>query len=161
MILNAISRLSLATGLQFIDDGPTTEAPTFQRAEYQPERYGDRWAPVLIAWVTTEENPDFAASVEGESGSVIVSQNNGPRIYVTGIVELDSSKLSTMLLVPGGASNVYAIILHELGHLVGLAHVADVNQLMFPESGHGVTDFNTGDLAGAAILGRGACVPGL
>ena len=52
-----------------------------------------------------------------------------------------------------------AIVLHELGHLVGLAHVANPTQLMLPEASPGVVDFAAGDLTGLAQLGAGACVP--
>ena len=161
IIMDAISRVSQATGLQFIYDGATSETPSTQRDIFQPERYGDHWVPVLFAWENVTENADFAANVEGQSGSAYVSRGNGPRVYVTGIVELNSEKLSNLLLAQDGIRLVRAVILHELGHLVGLAHVADQTQLMFPESSYVVTDFQSGDLTGAAILGRGACVPGL
>jgi len=161
IISEAITRVSQATGLQFIYDGPTFETPTFQRASFQPGRYGNRWAPVLIAWLTSGENPDFVSHIEGESGSVAMSRTDGPKTYVTGIVELDSFKLTQSLQAPGGIEQTRAVVMHELGHVIGLAHVADANQLMYPESGHGITDFAAGDLTGAAMLGRGACAPGL
>jgi len=157
----AISRVSQATGLKFIYDGATTEAPSFRRDEYQPGRYGDHWVPVLISWATIAENPDFVTNVDGESGSAAVSKNGGPKIFVTGNVELDSSKLTTMLLMPDGNQMVFTVVLHELGHLIGLAHVTDPSQLMYPETGHGITDFAVGDLTGAAILGKGVCAPDL
>ena len=53
-----------------------------------------------------------------------------------------------------------AIILHELGHLIGLDHVDDNDQLMYPRAGD-VLDFADGDLTGLSVLGAGACVPGL
>ncbi|WP_432519770.1 hypothetical protein [Kineococcus sp. SYSU DK006] len=45
LMQQAIARVSAATGLRFIDDGATTEAPSPQRRPYQSERYGERWAP--------------------------------------------------------------------------------------------------------------------
>lgn len=161
IIMDAVLQVTQATGLQFINDGATTETPSLKRASYQPGSYGDRWAPVLIAWATTAENPVFATDVDGEGGSTYVSEDNGPRIYVTGIVELDSAQLTKMLQFPDGYEKVRAVVLHELGHLVGLGHVNDANQLMFPEGGLGVTDFAPGDLTGLAMLGRGACAPNL
>ena len=50
-------------------------------------------------------------------------------------------------------------MLHELGHLVGLDHVTAANQLMYPQTRPGVTDFGAGDLTGLAALGRGTCLP--
>lgn len=161
IIIEAVSRVSQATGLQFINDGATSEVPSTQREIYQPDRYGDHWAPVLFAWESIAENADFAASVEGQSGSVAVSRGSGPRVFVTGMIELNAKKLSDLLLTQDGIRLVHAVVLHELGHLVGLAHVADQTQLMFPESSYAVTDFQTGDLTGAAILGRGVCTSGL
>lgn len=63
----AISITSQATGLAFIDDGAIREAPSPDRSSYQPARYGTRWAPVLIAWATPREIPQFAGRVAGEA----------------------------------------------------------------------------------------------
>ncbi|WP_422677956.1 matrixin family metalloprotease [Blastococcus brunescens] len=48
-------------------------------------------------------------------------------------------------------------MLHEIGHLVGLDHVSDRTQLMYPSAGH-TLDFASGDLAGLAALGDGECM---
>ena len=50
LLMHAIDRISTATGLQFVNDGPTSERASATRRAFQPERYGDKWAPVLIAW---------------------------------------------------------------------------------------------------------------
>jgi hypothetical protein len=39
----------VATGFKFVFDGMTDEAPNKERKAYQPDRYKDRCAPVLIA----------------------------------------------------------------------------------------------------------------
>lgn len=161
IVTDAISRVSHATGLRFVSDGETSEAPSRQRPSYQPQRYGDRWAPVLISWVTAKENPDFAADVTGQGGSSAVGFPNRPNAYVTGAVALDSGKLTSILLRPHGQEIVRGVVLHELGHLVGLDHVTAENQLMYPQSQPGVTDFGAGDLTGLAALGRGTCLPDL
>src|SRR4029453_12793512 len=57
---SALERLSTVPGLQFVDDGISDEPPTIDRPIFQPDRYGDRWAPVLIAWETEEQNPALA-----------------------------------------------------------------------------------------------------
>jgi hypothetical protein len=70
---------------------------------------------VLIAWVTPEENPDFATDVAGEAGSARVAFPGRPTVYVTGQVELDAAKLSSMLAQPDGQGQSRAVIQHELG----------------------------------------------
>ena len=50
---------------------------------------------------------------------------------------------------------------HELAHVVGLNHVDDAAELMYPEGIPGVVAFGPGDLTGLARLGRGQCFPGL
>jgi len=52
------------------------------------------------------------------------------------------------------------VLRHELGHVVGLDHVGDRDQMMHPSSSDVLT-FQEGDLAGLAQLGEGACAPGL
>lgn len=59
LIAAAVAKAGAATGLRFIDDGPITESASGQRAAYQPDRYGDRWAPVLFVWESANEQPDF------------------------------------------------------------------------------------------------------
>ena len=50
--------------------------------------------------------------------------------------------------------------MHERGHLVGVNHVTDTKQLMYPEAGH-VQTYGPGDLRGLAIEGSGSCHPEL
>jgi Matrixin len=161
LITSAIARVSQLTGLRFVYDGTTGEPPAKNRALYQPDRYGKRWAPVLISWDTTAEDPTLAAEVAGEAGSARVGFPGRPAVYVTGSVALDAAQFAQLLIRPGGTAAARAIVLHELGHLVGLAHVADPTQLMFPEASPGVVDFAAGDLTGLAQLGAGACIPEL
>jgi predicted Zn-dependent protease len=79
---------------------------------------------------------------------------------VTGGVELDAAQFAELLSRDDGAAVARAIVLHELGHALGLAHVSDPAQLMYPTQS-GVWDFAAGDLAGLAQLSSGACAPEL
>lgn len=155
----AIAKVSAATGLTFVDDGPTDEAPRGQREPYQPEQYGDRWAPVLIAWATPNEVPDFGIDIAGEAGATRIATPSGDSTYISGVVYLEPTKY-TEIMTRSGQAVADSVILHELGHLVGLAHVNDAAQIMWPRgNASGLTEYQSGDAAGLRALGRGSCQP--
>jgi hypothetical protein len=139
-------------------DGRTDEQPGRDRPLRDPQRYGRGWSPVLVAWTTPEQVPGLAGRVAGLGGSSrVVDDLSGRSTYVTGTVSLDAPALAATLARPGGAALVRAVVLHELGHVVGLAHVDDARELMYRDN-VGQTSFGSGDLAGLAALGRGRCV---
>lgn len=165
LIQEAVAAVSGATGLVFISDGATTEAPAASHVSFQKARYGDRWAPVLIAWETSAEeprftNPEYGTTVLGLGGSEAVSLGDTPFTYVSGQLELNGPAIGRMIGRDGAAA-ARAVIEHELGHVVGLDHVNDPTQLMNPSEVHGVATYAAGDLTGLSILGQGQCVPGL
>ncbi|MFP3463101.1 matrixin family metalloprotease [Arthrobacter globiformis] len=152
----AIREISRVTGIQFVDDGATDEQPSDQRAPYQPEAYGDRWAPLLISWTTPEAAPKLGGKVIGTGGSTHYSYGNGPKSYVTGSLELDAPQMAIELERPDGTAYATAVILHELGHVMGLEHVNDPVQLMYPEIG-APDGLAAGDLNGLYQLGKTPC----
>ncbi len=156
VINRAVSAVSKATGLFFVYDGATAEKPVRVRQPYQPSRYGDHWAPVLIAWADADEVPDLRGDTLGVTYPYGVSRFGGSQVYVTGSIVFDADDL-TDLRAQGGGKFVPAVVKHELAHLVGLGHVKDPTQIMNPRATRGVYGFQAGDLAGLAALGRGAC----
>jgi hypothetical protein len=157
MVEAALASVSRATGLQLVYDGITDEAPTEDREPHQPDRYGDRWAPLLISWSDPTETPELAGDAAGLGGSSYVTVDRGS-VYITGSIELDGPQLAEIVLSPEGVAGARSVIEHELGHVVGLDHVEDPSQLMNP-TGSGVTTFADGDLTGLSRLGRGDCFP--
>jgi hypothetical protein len=158
LIHASVARVQTASGLRFIYDGTTTEGASKDRTPYQPDRYSkDRWAPVLIAWTNEAAFPSLAGYIAGLGEAHAEYTRDGQLVYVTGQVVLDSQQLSVAQAPERG--EVRAIVLHELGHLVGLDHTADRQQIMFSESEFNVRDFGNGDLRGLATLGTQACYP--
>ena len=83
----------------------------------------------------------------------------GRSVYVTGSVTLDSQDIGALAAAPATRATALGVITHELAHLVGLDHVDDPTQLMYPTTSVTRTGFGAGDLAGLAALGTGECAP--
>jgi hypothetical protein len=157
LLAAAFTELALRTGLTFRDAGWTDEAPRQQRPAYQPERYGKRWAPVLVAWSTPAESAGLDGGIAGIGGPTSWGLHPNQQRYVSGIVVLDGPQLAELARERQGAQGVRNVLLHELGHLAGLGHVNDPTQLMNPQTSRDLAGYSDGDLHGLSLLGRGAC----
>lgn len=150
LIQDGIAEVEEHTGLAFAYDGTTEDRDFDDRfaADGDPE-------PVLIGWADSDEVPDLAGDVAGIGGATY-AEGGGRRSYVTGMVVLDTETYDTLASQKASEPVELAVLLHELGHLVGLAHVDDRGEIMY---GDGVarTSYGTGDLKGLARLGAGGC----
>ncbi|WP_167736129.1 matrixin family metalloprotease [Nocardioides sp. 503] len=149
LVRDATDRMQEASGLVFEDRG-TTDDRDFEG------RFGLAGGaePVLIAWADEDEVPGLSGDVAGLAGPM--SRNDGMfQKYVTGRVVLDKEAFEEIESVRGGDEQREAIVLHELGHLVGLAHVDDPGELMHPTTE--TTELGPGDRSGLAILGDAPC----
>lgn len=154
LLRRSVRRISEVTGLEFSFEGTTNESPSDNRSPRHPNRYGDGWSPVLIAYSNPEEYPRLKGRAAGYAGPVYVEPSGGVPRYVSGIMVLDAEQLGSM----GGDDAVRAVMLHELAHVVGLGHVKDRSQLMNAvQYGRGVLTLQDGDLAGLRKLGKGRC----
>ncbi len=153
-VADAIEVVSHWTGLQFVYDGTTDRRPEWDR-KFVPSL--GRHEPVLISWATEDEVHQLEDDVAGIGGAVAVEvQPDGWYRYVTGGVTLDSEAFDDLDPIFGESAEGTAILLHELGHLVGLDHVASSDELMFSDN-VGKREFGTGDLNGLVALGKGRC----
>jgi hypothetical protein len=155
LLLSVLGELSAASGLRFVDDGSTTEPPAEDRAPYQPERYGDRWAPVLVTWSTPAETAMLSDEVLGRAGPDSYG-TGADRRFVSGTAVFNAPLLAQQLTT-GDAAKARAVLLHELGHLVGLGHVTDPYQVMFDTNSYPLARYHAGDLRGLERLGQGRC----
>lgn len=155
----AVRRISAATGIAFEYEGLTDEEATIYREVFQPERYGDRWAPVLVAWADPDDSdiPFERHDLVAAGVAVpVIPPTRLEDVYVSGWVALNADDPNTPGFdLPGQQGPV---VLHELGHLMGLGHVDTIGELMHPAGG-GVVDLGPGDREGLRQLGAsGGCV---
>ena len=155
LLAQALSEASAASGLQFVSDGPTSEAATEQRPAYQPSVYGRQWAPVLVAWTDAGHIAQLGGPAIGLGGAATATVHGTPRL-VSGIVYFDAPELSLLALRADGYAEMRTVMLHEIGHLLGLGHVADPTAVMYATN-TGQGDYNAGDRRGLAASGAGPC----
>lgn len=88
-------------------------------------------------------------------------------VACTGLSTLSSSGLIGATWISSARVSLYPdrsggvllqVLLHEFGHVVGLAHVSSKQQIMYASVGL-ATGYGPGDLAGLRIAGRGVCPP--
>lgn len=146
LVREGFARISAATGWQFAFDGLTDEPATLSgRSPYQPDRYGDRWVPVLVAWGRPP-----AGGVAGQAGPTWVND-----VHVSGELVLNRDLSLPMTFDEGGWGD---ILLHEAGHVLGLDHPGDPTQTMYWTVVSGVTGLQSGDVAGLVRLHEGGCL---
>jgi hypothetical protein len=137
LVQAAVAQLSAATGLVLIHDGDFDETPSGAREPRQPERYGDRWAPVLISW----SSADLGATT---SPVAVDPDGRGPRL-VSGQVVVDAAARD-----PAAAARA---LRHELAVVVGLAPSGA------PHADSGVaTGYSPDELRALEQLGEGPCL---
>lgn len=158
VVIATAKELQALTGLRIVVEGTSAEPASITREGFQPDNYGNRWAPVLISWADEGTVAALSGNTVGLASPYSVTVNGFERYYVSGHVVLDLATKPDVM--PDGSPVYLAVLRHELGHVLGLAHVESVTQLMAP-SMTDVSDFADGDMAGLAALGSGPCSRGI
>jgi hypothetical protein len=152
----AVASVAARTGLVFIFDGYTGDKPAFDGPLLV---HGDRWeyAPMVIGWGTEAQSPDLGGDTTGVGGARVTPGAYDDREFLrSGAVIIDTSDIRDLETVPAEQARTRAVIMHELGHVVGLNHAADPHELMFPSASY-VIAWGSGDLQGLAAAGAGPC----
>ncbi|HEU4674404.1 MAG TPA: matrixin family metalloprotease, partial [Motilibacteraceae bacterium] len=149
-LTEALRRLAAASGLRFTVS-PTTSLPLRPGSGADDVPGG-----IYIAWTTPRLVPQLAGPTASYTEPLWVPlPGREPQIVEAGVA-LDR----THTFRPGFAPNngLGDLLLHELGHAVGLAHVSDPTQVMYPAVNAASTGrFGSGDLAGLRRLAAYPC----
>jgi len=119
-VAKAVAKLEAVSGLDLVDAGETAGG-------------NDRTPPAgtkaVISFVSPAENPSIAG-VAGLGGGAYYPPWNGLDAYVAqGFVHINE----TLTYSEGtGPTGLEGLLLHELGHMVGLDHVESAVEVMYP-----------------------------
>ena len=154
----AVGVLAARTGLRFGYRGATREVPSSTSLAGQSAE--------LVVAVTTPARTDFpiGGQVVGYGGRAWYWWSRtgaGRTVYgaaiTRGFVVVETGGLLRLRRGFGPGATRGNLLLHELGHAVGLDHTADPRTLMYPQLRRTAPNgFAAGDRAGLARLGRGA-----
>jgi hypothetical protein len=146
----AIDQLSYVTGLQFVYQGDTDFTPQLGHRT-QP-------APLVISFSRPKDQPDGSGYLDGglQLGyGGFVSQFTSVRGKVTsdriklGFAVIDAEQYQKL-----PAKVQLSLLLHELGHAVGLNHASNPAELMYPVvSGDSPAGYAAGDIRGLVQVG--------
>ncbi|MGE5227163.1 MAG: matrixin family metalloprotease [Planctomycetaceae bacterium] len=150
-----------ATGIRFVYDGTTPWSPeAAEMARYAATAPTFHYLPVLIAWLPASRFRNFAPPHKILAVGIPYSPPGAYR-YVSGMIVVNAAQD-----MPDGWAMRYSlgpVLLHEFGHLMGLAHVDDPEQLMWSDRAPGAqegdvpdlstNDWGAGDRAGLEQLG--------
>lgn len=136
----ALGQVSAATGLRFTKVAGTDHVPFARREKPYPAH-----ADLVFAFSNPKTVPGLTGGTIGVGGAGwsgnVVSQ---------GGVVIDVSQK------PSRKSVWRQIMLHEVGHAMGLGHVGDQRQIMYPSANGKSSLYAKGDLRGLSALGAGA-----
>jgi hypothetical protein len=146
----AFDEVSAPSGLRFQLQRDDTLIPHANWAVSEEATRLGSPAPVLVGWV----NPASTDLLrEGVAGAAVANplRRNGQRHLVTGAIALDATQYDEFAPRAGAGKTRRNLLLHEIGHLLGLDHVEDRAALMYTVVGDnspdGLTDGETALLA--------------
>jgi hypothetical protein len=153
----AVARVAEASGLRFQYQGTSRVRPRLS-ADYQ------RGTRLVIGWMTAEESRPLAGSVAGYGGPAYRTDRGHRGEIVKGFVQLDAALNRRLADGFGtGPRRGYQgtkgqLLMHEIAHAVGLDHVGDRRQILYPALTRKRAVFGAGDRNGLQRVGeRRAC----
>lgn len=152
LVKQSFAKVSAATGLKFYYAGARTYVPWARKNAFDDQPDG-----ITIAWSTPKSVPDLGGGPIGVGGPQYHHDDALDReVNYAGGVVLDRTfkRWKGGFITRNTKAAIGQVLLHEIGHAIGLDHVNDTRQIMYP-SQQTITRgrYQAGDLAGLHALG--------
>jgi len=150
LVDGAFDEIAQSSGFVLLDAGETANRTL--AGTYNPG--STRGEPLLIIWSSQGRLHSLQGDTVGLGGGAVIEVNGLPRL-VTGAIALDAEAHSRAY-DPMTTRSQQLILMHEIGHVLGLDHVEDRRQLM-NGSYVGQDGLGAGDVAGLKALHAVPC----
>jgi len=171
-VRSAFHRAAQRTGLKFSFSGRTSELPRNSGDTSWSTR--QKAAEIVVAWVDPEK-PKFRSNLLTDTGTGYPSGVGGWMLrgwqdskghwraaVGRGFVVINADQNNRYQPGFGAGVTRGALLLHELGHALGLGHVGTTSELMYPTMlNRQHSNYKTGDSQGLVKVGRRlGCIAG-
>jgi len=157
-VKTAFRRVKAESGLRFVYRGTTGILPGAQR----PRAYANG-TDIVLAWTTPGKSsylPKGAAAFAGASaydatgsdGDHVWGLSEGYAVFNQSIYREMAAGFSQGPEF-GHQGTRGQLLMHELGHVVGLGHAEHPEQIMFPSTSRKKATFRAGDVTGLSVVG--------